>query len=117
MVPLLVPEQTAGSDETLPCGLGFTLMVILAGTAQPFAAVPVTVYVVVVPGYAHTPAPVVTERSVAGLQLYVLAPAAVRKTLSPLQIVAEDGVTLMVGDAFIVIAREAEFEQPLEVTV
>jgi hypothetical protein len=50
MVPLLLPEQTGGSDETVPSGLSLTVMVTLAVLVQPFAPVPVTVYVVVALG-------------------------------------------------------------------
>ncbi len=77
---------------------------------------PVTVYVVVVVGYAITVAPVVIERSCAGLHVYDVAPLAVSVTLPPEQNAAGVG-TVTVGVVLIVIDEVAEFEHPLDVTV
>lgn len=63
-----------------------TVMVIVAEEVQPLEEVPVTVYSVVEAGLASTEAPVVEERSVAGLQTYVEAPLAINVVVSPEQI-------------------------------
>src|ERR1044072_476722 len=102
MVPLLLPEQTGGLEDRSPSGLAVTVIGTLVVPVQPFAAVPVTVYVVVTSGYAITTLPVVIDKLVEGLQVYVLAPLTVRVTLLPLQNAAEAGVTEMVGLALIV---------------
>lgn len=102
MVPLLLPGQTGGLDDRSPSGLVVTVMGTLAVPVHPFAAVPVTVYVVVTLGYAITTLPVVIDKLVEGLQIYVLAPLAVNVTLLPLQNAAEAGVTETVGLALMV---------------
>jgi len=94
----LLPEQTGGSDDTVPVGLSLTVMSTLAVFVQPFAPVPVTVYVVDVLGYARTTGPVAIDKSILGLQVYELAPLAVSNTLSPLQNVADGGVMVIVGN-------------------
>jgi hypothetical protein len=63
----------------------FTVTVTVAVAVQPAALVPVTVYVVVTVGDAFTVGPEVALRPVAGDQLYVFAPLAVRFTLPPVQ--------------------------------
>jgi hypothetical protein len=67
-VPPLAPEQTGGTDETVPSGLSITVTVTVVELEQ-LPVVPVTVYVVVTVGFALTVAPVVIERPVAGLQV------------------------------------------------
>ncbi len=62
---------------------------------------------------AVTVAPVVDDNPVAGLQLYVVAPLAVRLVLLPVQIETGDGVTLIVGNAFTVTVTVAVFTHPL----
>ena len=63
-------------------------------------------------GFAVTVAPVVADKPVAGLQLYVVAPFAVRDVLSPLQIVAVAGVIVTVGLGFTVTVTVAVFVHP-----
>ena len=48
-------------------------------------------------GLATTVASVVVDKPVAGFQLYEVAPLAVNVVLVPLQMDAEDGVTVIVG--------------------
>jgi len=79
---------------------------------HPVPAVPVTVYVVVVVGVAVTVAPVVEDKPVAGLQLYVVAPLAVSETLLPIHNAADEGVTMTVGVGFTVIIAVAVFVHP-----
>ena len=100
-VPLLLPEQTGGSDESVPVGPSVTVTVTVVELEQP-PEVPVTVYVVVVVGYAITVAPVVIERLSAGLHEYVVAPLAVSVTLPPEQNAAGVG-TVTVGAGLTVI--------------
>jgi len=57
---------------------------------------------VVVGGFAVTVAPVVEDKPVAGLQVYVVAPLAVSDVLLPLQTVAVVGETVTVGFGFTV---------------
>ena len=51
---------------------------------------------------AVTVAPVVADKPVAGLQLYVVAPLAVNDVLLPLQIAGVAGVTVTTGTGFTV---------------
>ena len=64
----------------------------VAVPVQP-ANVPVTVYVVVVVGFAVTVAPEVAVKPVDGVQVYVVAPLAVRTTFAPEQIIGAIGLT------------------------
>ena len=73
-------------------------MVVVVELEQPFASVPVTVYVWVDDGVAVTAAPVVDDKVVAGLHVYVVAPLAVSITLVfPGQTFAVAGVTETLG--------------------
>jgi hypothetical protein len=67
---------------------------------------------VVVAGFAVTVAPVVADKPVAGLHVYVVAPLAVSDVLLPLQIVAVVGETVTVGFGFTVIIAVAVFVHP-----
>ena len=80
-------------------GNGLTVTSAVPVDVQPFAAVPVTVYVVVVVGETETVVPVNDP----GIQAYVEAPVPVSDVLLPLQIVAFDAVAVTVGEAFTVI--------------
>ena len=62
---------------------------------------------------AVTVAPVVDDKPVEGLQLYVEAPLAVREVLLPLQIVVEVGETVIVGVVFTVTVTVAVLVHPL----
>ena len=64
-------------------------------------------------GEAITDAPLVELNPVAGDQLYVDAPLAVRVVLPPGQYDAEEGVTVIVGKGFTVTVTVAVFVQPL----
>jgi len=75
------------------------------------------VYVVVEPGVAVTFPPVVALKPVAGLHVYVTPPDAVRFTLLPLQIVAEVGATVIVGEGLTVILTLVSFEHEPLLTV
>jgi hypothetical protein len=102
IVPLLLPGQTGGLDDRSPSGLVVTVIGTLAVAEHPFVAVPVTVYVVVTMGYAFTMLPVVIDKLVEGLHVYVLAPLAVKVTVLPLQNAAVGGLTETVGVALMV---------------
>ena len=78
---------------------------------QPFAPVPVTVYVVVVAGETVTVVPV----SAPGFQVYEVAPLPVSVVLLPEQIVVLDAVVVTVGEGFTVMVRVAVPVQPAEV--
>lgn len=94
-------------------GDGFTVMVRVAVAVQPFAAVPVTVYVVVVAGVTVTGDPVNDP----GIHAYVDAPLAVIVEVEPEQIVAGVAVVVTVGVGFTVMVRVAVPVQPVEVPV
>ena len=113
-VPLLAVAHPKEEDGVIvpPVGLAFTVTVTVVELVHPFAAVAVTVYVVVVVGLAVTVAVVVDERPVPGLQTYVAAPLAASETLLPLHIVADEGVTVIVGCGFIVTVVVAVFVHP-----
>ena len=66
----------------------------------------------VVAGFAITVAPVVADKPVAGLQVYVVAPLAVSDVLLPLQTVAVVGETVTVGFGFTVTVTVTVFVQP-----
>jgi hypothetical protein len=89
-------------------GAGLTVIVRVDVLVQPFAAVPVTVYVVVVVGDTVTDEPV----KLPGIQLYVDAPLAVNVVELPAQIVVLDAVVVTVGNALTVMVRVAVFVQP-----
>lgn len=76
---------------------------------QPLAAVPVTVYVVVVVGETVTGEP----DSDPGIHAYVAAPVAVSVVELPVQIEALEAVAVTVGEAFTVMRRVDVFVQPL----
>ena len=108
---VLAPLQIVTAGETVTVGLGFTVTVTVAVFVHPFASVPVIVYVVVAVGLAVTVAPVVEDKPVEGLQLYVEAPLAVSDVLEPLQIVTE-GETVTVGLGFTVTLTVAVLVHP-----
>jgi hypothetical protein len=62
------PVQMETSGPAFATGVEFTVTVTVAVFVQPFALVPVTVYVVVAVGDAVTVAPVVALNPVAGAQ-------------------------------------------------
>ena len=66
---VLDPLQIVTAGETVTVGLGLTVTVTVAVLVHPFAAVPVTVYVIVLEGLAVTVAPVVDDKLVEGLQV------------------------------------------------
>ena len=63
-------------------------------------------------GLAVTVAAVVEDKPAAGLQIYVVAPLTVSETLLPLHIVADEGVTVIVGCGFTVTVVVAVFVHP-----
>ena len=115
-VPLAEPAQTVVTAGAIvpPVGEGLTVIVDVAVFVHPLALVPVTVYVVVEVGPALTTEPDVDDNPVAGLQVYVDAPDAVKVILLPLQIVAEVGDTVTLGSGFTVTTVAADVvEHPL----
>ena len=63
---VLAPGQRGSGGTTVITGNGFTVTVTISAFEQPLD-VPVTVYAVVMVGFAITIAPVVTDKPVAGL--------------------------------------------------
>ena len=95
-----LPEQiVVGDPETETVGEGLTVIVRVAVDVQPLAAVPVTVYVVVIAGETVTVVPL----SDPGIQLYVDAPPPVNVVEPPAQIVVVPAVAVTVGVASTVI--------------
>jgi hypothetical protein len=104
-------EGPLGLTETI--GSGYTVMSFVAVPMQPLAAVPITVYVLVLVGAARMDAPLVALRPVAGVQLYDTAPLAVRLADPPLQnAVAVAGLILTVGDRFTLTVLVSVLVQP-----
>jgi hypothetical protein len=91
VLPPVQIEGAVGVTDTVNEGVTVTVTVVV--DEQPDPSIPVTVYVVVVAGFAVTVAPVVALRPVAGLQVYVTAPEAVNVVEPPVQIVGFAGVT------------------------
>jgi hypothetical protein len=82
----LLPAQIAGAaGVTLTVGSGRTVTVMVAVPVQPWAFVPITVYVVVAVGFAVGFAQVVQLKPVAGDHAYEVAPLAVITALPPKQ--------------------------------
>jgi len=111
---VLLPAQMDGLPAVAATvGEGFTVITRVAVFVQPFAAVPVTVYVVVPVGETVTVVPV----SDPGIQVYVDAPPPVIVVLLPAHIVAPDVVVVTVGEGLTVMTRVAVAEQPVEVPI
>ena len=86
-----VPAQMVVALAVIVAVGAFTTFTVTASVfTQPFASVPVTVYVVVLDGVAVTIAVFVTFKPVDGLHEYVDAPLAVNVVLDPAQIVASN---------------------------
>jgi hypothetical protein len=83
------PIQVVTPEPALIVGIGFTDTCTVAVLGQPLS-VPVTVYTVVEDGFAVTFEPVVADKAVAGLHVYVVAPVATRPVDEPLQIVTPE---------------------------
>ena len=84
-------------------GCAPTITATVCVPVQPFAAVPVTVYVVVDAGVVVTGEP----ESDPGIQLYVDAPPEVNVTLLPVHIELLDALAETVGEVLTVIVRVA----------
>ena len=94
-------------------GVVFTVTVTCAVEVQPFPAVPVTVYVIVVVGETEIGDPEILP----GFQTYVDAPPPVRLVELPVQIVGEAVVAVTVGEGLTVMVRVAVPEHPEVVPV
>lgn len=102
VIEVELPEQIVVLDAVVvTVGVGFTVIKRVAVAVHPLAAVPVTVYVVVVVGETVTGEPVREP----GIQAYVAAPVAVNVVELPEHIVALEAVVATVGDALTVIRR------------
>jgi hypothetical protein len=105
-----VPAQIVALFTTTT-GLGLTVTVEVAVELHPAADVPVMVYVVVAAGFAVTLAPVVADKPVAGDQVYVDPPVAVKVTAGSFaHLVVE--LTAMIGIGFTVTVDVAVPIQP-----
>ncbi len=108
-------HKVAEDGLTVTVGVGLTVTTTVAILEQ-LPLLPVTVYEVVTVGDAVTLAAVVELNPVAGLQLYVVAPLAVRVVLPPEQMEVE-GLTVTVGEVVTVTVTGTLDEQPLVVPV
>jgi len=116
----LPPGHIAGAaGVTLTVGVGVIVIATDCVALQPAAVVPVTVYVIELPGVAVTLAVLVALKPVEGLQVYVPpppAPLAVSTTEPPLQKVVEPvGVIVIVGFGLTVTVTCCVEEQPDDV--
>jgi len=109
-VKLAVVDGQIVGELTVTVGNGFTVTVATAVPVQP-DVVPVTVYVVVVPGVAL--AVFVPVDVAPALQVYDVAPEAVSAAVWPAQIVGEFTVT--VGGGFTVTVPVFVVEHPVKV--
>ena len=66
-------------------------------------------------GLAVTVAPVVADNSIEGLHVYEVPPLAVMDTLLPLQIVAEEGETVIVVALTVISTSDVEEQVPFEI--
>jgi hypothetical protein len=102
-IATLLPADTVGN--------ALTETVFDAMLTQPLPSVPVTVYVILLDGLAVTVAPVVADKLVAGIQVYVTAPVPVNPVDKPLHIATFDPADT-IGKAFTVTIDVTEEEQP-----
>jgi len=103
------PSQIVDADaDAVTDGSVFTTTETVVVFEQPFASVPVTVYVVFVFGATKTEVPL----SDPGIQLYVFAFAPVSVVASPSQIVGADAEAATAGNVFTVTVIVAVFEHP-----
>ena len=103
--PLQIVE---GDALNVAVGFAFTVTVAVAVLVQPFPSVPVTVYTVVEDGDTVFGLPVPNPP----LQLYDVAPPAVRVEEAPLQMVEGDALNVTVGFAFTVTVVVTVLVQP-----
>jgi hypothetical protein len=102
--PVQAPQEV-GEDVNETTGTGFTVTVAIAVDIHPFID-PDTVYVVVVVGLTTIEEPVIPP----GVQVYDVAPPAVKVAIIPEQIVAE--LAVMLGLDITVTVDEADEVQP-----
>ena len=95
-------------------GTWLTVTVTLVVLVHPADEVAVIEYVVVMVGEAVTLEPVTLLNPVAGDQEYVFPPAAESTVEEPLQIVGDDGLTVIVGSGSTVTVTLAFAVQPAE---
>jgi uncharacterized protein with GYD domain len=107
-VVLLPVQMVPLAADDVMVGVVFTVMVRVDVFVQPFAFVPVTVYVVVVAGETVTVVPL----RLPGFHTYVTPPVAVIEVLDPEQMVAFVVVVLIVGRLLTVTVTVCVFEQP-----
>jgi hypothetical protein len=81
--------QVGFVNDKVADGFGLTVTCVVCVPTHPLAVVPVTVYVVVTVGFAVTVAPLTEDNPVAGDQVYVEAPPALKGEDAPLQIVGD----------------------------
>ena len=98
---------------TVTVGVGLTVIVTCAVAVQPFAPVPVTVYVVVEAGVTETDEPEIFP----GFHTYDVAPEEFNVVEAPAQIVVLVAVAVTVGEGLTVIVTCAVPVQPAVVPV
>jgi hypothetical protein len=109
-------QRPAEGGVTVTEGNGFTVTLTVAVLIHP-PVVPVTVYVVVVPGVAVTEAPVVALKPVPGLHVYVVAPPALIVVELPAHKVGVIAEAVTVGVGFTVRVTVAVLVHPAVVPV
>jgi len=109
------PAQTLSLPEIVTLILPVTVTVTVVESLHPAALIPTTVYVVVDAGLAFVVEQFVQESPVAGFQVYVEAPPAVRDAPPPpIHILADVGDTVTVGIGLTVKVILVSTWQPLE---
>jgi hypothetical protein len=106
----------AGFTVMVGTGLGLIIMVTVLVSLHPCPLEPITVYVVFTEGVAIGLGHILQLSPVAGVQVYVDAPLALRVTLLPAQRESEGGTTEIVGTGLTTTVIVAEPVQPLEST-
>jgi hypothetical protein len=106
------PSQIAPLDVTVIVAFGETETVTEVDAVHPPASVPVIEYVIEEVGLAVTVAPLVDDKPVPGLQVYVDPPVAVIVVEVPEQIVLFAAVAVIVGIGLTVTTEVAVLLQP-----
>ena len=111
------PGQMPCGGVTVTIGSGLILTMMVVVLVQPFAFVPVMVYVVVMVGFATCVAAVVFANPLFGVQLYVVAPLTVNVVLLFMQILVSVIFVVSVGSGFTVTTAVAVLVHPDAVPV
>ena len=114
---VLAPVHIDTLPDVLTVGSALTVTVSDAVFVQPFAAVPVTVYVVVTVGVAVTGVPVVALKPVAGPHTYVAAPPALSEVELPMQLLTLPEVVTVGSGLTVTVTLPVLVQPPASVPV